>query len=199
MKLFKTFLVLCIFCLHVPRVLAQTLERVDAWNLAYYGHLGVHPGVSISADYFLNIKEELKGKKSKRIVKTWLAVPGVSYYHHFGNQNVFSVSTDFTRRRENMAKRFYRSFGIGPKLIAGFNAGETFEVMDDGSIKKRNLAASYHFAINTNYTIGMKFKSNKVASSLYMTLHSGWMFNYNRTLVPSINLEVGVKRALVKS
>jgi len=190
---------LSIFCLSNTRVTAQTLDRVDAWNLAYYGHLGVHPGLSISTDYFLNLKEVVKGKKSKRIVKTWFVLPGVSYYHHFGNQSVFSVSTDFTKRRENMAKRFYRSYGIGPKLIAGFNAGETFVVMDDGSVKKRNLAASYHFAINTHYTIGMKLKSNKVASSLYMTLHSGWMFNYNQTLVPSVNLEVGVKRGIVKS
>jgi hypothetical protein len=177
---------------------AQKLAGFETLNIGYYGHLGLHPGVFASADYPITSKiiNRNHRKGIKVVSRTWIAVPGLSFYHQVGNQNVFSPGIDMINRRET-DKLFFRSIGLGPKMMVGFNAGETYVFKSNGEWRRKKIAASFHFALNTNYTVGWKLnKRTQNPPRVYMRLHSGWMFNYNQTIVPSVNLEIGFKQPI---
>ena len=108
---------------------------------------------------------------------------------------MFIPGVDLARKRQS-TKSYFREYGFGPRLMAGFNAGETFDASDIEPHKKR-LAASYNFGFSTHYFIGWKLNPKSTAPiGIYFGPQVIWIFNYNKAVVPSTNFILGVKKSI---
>ncbi|MFT4523349.1 MAG: hypothetical protein ACI8ZN_002302 [Bacteroidia bacterium] len=181
---------------------SQLPSRFEAINVGYFGHLLVHPGLSISTDYYVIDKLKIKAQKDgdKILQKTWFVVPQISYFHQVRNQNAFFLSAALQRRRET-SNAFYIEYGIGPSFAWRFNAGETYSVPEPGAEPEQLKGASTtNIGLTTSYVFGWKFNQQAdYPMSVFLGPQVNHFFNYNNTYVPEINFMIGIKRSLSNS
>lgn len=161
----------------------------------YFGHLAVHPGLFVNSEWLLKQKIKVKEKKKgdKVIAKEWLWGPGLTYYHHTGNSNVYIPGVELIRRKSS-AKRFYRDFALGSQFLWLFNAGESFRIDENGEVKKGFLASDAQFGISTSIGWGWKIqRDQEKLRSLYISPQVIWLLGYNDGIAPMVSMKLGYR------
>ena len=169
--------------------------KTGTYTFAYFGNNLLNPGVKAGINFILKEKTTTKNKTKKNgkiamktTINQLLAGADIGFFwqpeSHIGTFNFYELSYRKINRKDNS----YRIFGVGPGIYRSFYP-ETFEVDNDGNIRKTNLGGRTYFA--PVVTIGSgRFKKDSFLHSLAFSTNLMFLFNYNTGIVPLLNLEI---------
>ena len=173
------------------------LEKLN-FNVSYYGETGWYPGIKIGAEYILleKQKEKIKTKKKKgKFTKTktnqFIITANLGYYwqpHNYGS--FFTNSAILYRHTTN--KGFQYNFGLSPLGVNAFFFNETYEVSDDGDVKKVFLPTRFFYAPSIIMGLGHTMKKKRL-SAWYLNLHIISLMPYNNAVNALAVLEFGFR------
>jgi len=168
------------------------------FNASYYGETGWYPGLKIGAEYIIleKQKEKIKTKKKKgEFTKTktnqFIITGNLGYYwqpHNYGS--FFTNAAILYRHTTN--KGFQYNFGISPLGMNTFFFNETYEVSDEGEVKKVFLPARFFYAPSIIMGLGHTMKKKRL-SAWYLNLHITGLLPYNNAVNILAALEFGFR------
>ena len=171
-------------------------------NVSYVVHNLNQPGLSISSPQSWThiIKEKEKKKGIKQIGKSNLIVPQFTYYNHIRKENNFSLGCEVVRQRHRMKPANWKfETGIGLHYVRSFNAGKTYKV-ENGVAGRVRFAGQNYFAPSLSYSIGRDFlKKRPNPISVYIKPQTFFLMPYNGSVVPSVNILLGIRLHLNKN
>lgn len=186
MKYCITLLYCCLF----------SICTAQDYQVSFVNHNLSHPGISIAKPYILTSKSIAKNKKKgqKLIGKTNLLLPQFTYFNQIRTQNNFSLGCELVRQRNRIRPANWQfETGIGIHYVRSFNAGKTFRI-EDGEVQRIRFAGQNYFAPSISYSIGRDFfKKRPTPLSTYVKPQVLFLMPYNETVVPSINIQIGVR------
>jgi len=144
------FLALLISMLIASNCLAQ-FEKLESVSVSYLGEMVSHPGLKISADFSIKEWDKTKITKkdsSKRIRKSFLISPALSFFYHKRYQTGLFIMPETKYTRQNPKGGFY-ALGIGLGYLRTF-IPNTYDVNSSGEVNK---SAAGHNYFATNYFI----------------------------------------------
>ncbi|MBO6518128.1 MAG: hypothetical protein JJ975_16455 [Bacteroidia bacterium] len=189
----KTSLFLILLTLSLTTV-GQSLN--GTYRVAYSGHNFNHPGLNIAKDYAwkTKVKEKQKKKRLKTVQKSNIFLPQVNFYNHVYKEFNLSLGAEVVRQR--VKKRCTHEWGVGLSLMRSFNAGSTYKV-EDGEVKQIRLAGQNYLAPSVSYAFGYTLNKKAVApTTLFIKPMTYLMLPYNGSILPNVNLQIGIKRSL---
>jgi hypothetical protein len=162
-------------------------------SVSYFGHNGIHPGLKIAAEYpvWFGNSERQKQRRLKTIHRTLLVGANIGFYNH--NQNhtglIFDVSYGY---RKLSRKTFKFEALINTGYLRTFNAGETYEVQDDGSVKQIKSAGRNYGIIGLAIGLGQYFPTIKRPFAWHARPGLTFQGPYNTSFNLFFTFEVGV-------
>ena len=162
-------------------------------RVSYFGVLLTHPGIKIGSEYSLLKSEKLKIKNDKLKINTsqLFISPNLGVYYHKRNQIGFFINTEITYQ-----KIFYCGFlweiTLGAGYLRTFLPNTTYQVDNQGHVKKVFLAGSNYFMPSFSMAVGKRFvrKSNKHLSFFFKpTIFLYMPYNTNKYPAPNIVFE----------
>jgi len=134
-------------------------KQIKGISVSYFGQGYSHYGVKIGTEYPLWTKEKLKTKKNLiEINKNKLVfVTGNigCYIHKRNNVGLFVNSEIGYRKTRNKGFKYEFLFGLG--YLHTFLQGDTYEVYDNGSVKKVLLAGRSSLMTSLSCGLGYDF------------------------------------------
>ncbi len=162
--------------------------------ISYYGNLAIHPGVKAGFNWNLFLLE--KTKEKKKVIKTkrklLYVAPSLAWYIHPRSNQGLIIKTDLDWRM--YAKRLsFTELGIGAGYFRKFNAGETWEVDDQGTVTNEGGTSRGYFDASLSFAYGRQFSGKKGRPVTgYLKANSDFLVGYNAAFVPEFSLELGV-------
>lgn len=184
------FIISALFCK------AQLSFKELPIKLGYYSNVFINPGLSVGTEYIFKQKSVPPSKKSlqKKLPdlkkKTWLVSGQFGSYIHLYNHTV--VFTNYEVRYRKTTKRgrkFYTGFGLG---VERSFLPETYEVKTDGTINKIFLPGHFYFSPVLSFGSQLNNKVLGGQNDMFMEIQIPFLVDYNNTLLPKINLAIGV-------
>ena len=161
--------------------------------ISYYGNMAVYPGfrAGINWNLFMIEKNIEKKKKIKKIRKLLYLAPSILYYNHPDSYQNLMLRVDAGWRRYTKKLCFY-DLNLGIGYVQRFNAGETWEVYEDGSATDKGSASRAYFATTFSFAFGkhISFK-NGTDMSPFFKIDTDYLFGYNAAFVPELSFELG--------
>lgn len=164
-------------------------------SVSYYGNLVTHPGLKIGMDWNLLLVEKTKEKrkKIKTIRKVLLVSPSIAWYRQKQSHTGLLLSADLQWRRYTK-RLFFTELGFGLGTFHKFNAGETWAVKSDGSIKQKKLTSRVYFTPALSFGYGKRLLvANELPLDVYTRLNGNILVGYNAGAVPELSFELGAR------
>lgn len=184
------------FTLCLSLVVASLISTAQEYRVSLVNHNLSHPGLTIGKPMMLHSKTITKQKKKgpKTISKQNLWMPQVTYYNHIRKENNLSLGCEVIRQRHRVKAANWRfETGIGIHYVRSFNAGKTYQVVD-GSVERIRFAGQHYFAPSISYSIGRDFFKNRPSPiATFFKPQVLMLMPYNETIVPSINIQLGIR------
>jgi hypothetical protein len=169
-------------------------KLINGFSASYFGEGGSHYGAKIGVEYPLWTKEKIKVKKNhKQIPKSKIVfVTGNvgCYIHRRNNVGLFVNSEIGFRKIRNKGFRYEFLFGLG--YLHTFLQGDTYEVNDNGSVKKVFLAGRSSLMTSLSCGLGYDF-DYYFHSHFSLFLKPGFFVQYpfNTALAARTTIELG--------
>ena len=168
-----------------------------SFNASYYGETVWYLGAKIGAEYiiFEKKKEKIKHRKRGDYTKTkfnqFIITGNLGFF--WQPHNYTSVFTNFAiLYRHTANKGFQYNFGISPLGMNTFFFNETYEVSDNGDVKKVFLPARFFYSpsiiMGFGHTLGKERKS-----AWFLNLHLAGLLPYNNAVNFLAVLEFGFR------
>ena len=160
-------------------------------NIAYFGKSVTRPGFKIGTDLFeLKSKSHIKAG-GDTISRKIILSSNVGYYCHFRNHHGLFLNSELGYRIRYQ-RGFFMQFDIGAGYLRTFLTSRTYEVDNNGEIRKIPLAGSNKFMPGAGITLGKEFKSqmNK-PKRIYCRVGGYMQYPYNTMWLPDLTLELG--------
>lgn len=145
MKKRTVLMILTLFILSFP-------GKGQEISLGYLGHIGYHPGASISAKYDL---KQWDKKKSN----TLFVMPKLGFYSWPGYNSNYMIGTDFGIQRNRENKKIWHSYAIGLGYVLKYEVLST-TVNFSGDIIHKNREARHELLTLFGYRLGSDFNSS---------------------------------------
>jgi hypothetical protein len=163
--------------------------------VSYYGNFLTHPGIKMGLDWNLFMIEKTKEKRRrpKTIRKVLLVTPAISYYTHNASHNGLLASTDLAWRRYSK-NLFYREISVGVGYFKRYNAGDTWDVMEDGAVTNVGASSRGYFSPSVSLSLGKRFnKQDPSPISVFTKLNSNLLVDYNASMSVELSVELGLR------
>ena len=164
-----------------------------AISFAYFGHNAIHPGLKLEAEFPLWYNSREKQKKNRVKTKYRFLMVGVNsgFYTHASNHTgmFFNITGGY---RKISRKTFKFETLIQPGFLRAFNAGETYEVQDDGSVKEIARAGRNYAQFGVSVGIGQSFLPNEFPFAWHIRGGSNLQMPYNTSINIFFTLEAGI-------
>ncbi|MFT5512413.1 MAG: hypothetical protein ACI8SE_000811 [Bacteroidia bacterium] len=165
-------------------------------QVSYVVHNFNQPGIAISAPqlWMNKVVDKTKKKGIKQTGKSNIILPQLTYYNHIRKENNFTLGVEIIRQRHRMKPANWKfETGLGIHYVKSFNAGKTFKV-ENGVVERIRFAGQNYFAPSVSYSIGRDFlKKRTNPISVYFKPQAFFLMPYNESIVPSINLQFGIR------
>jgi hypothetical protein len=178
------------------------LEKMS-FNASYYGETVWYPGFKVGAEYILSEKKKDKIKKSKKkgeFTKTktnqFIITANLGYFrqpHNFGSLFLNSALL----YRHTAHKGFQYNFGISPLGMNTFFFNETYDVSEDGTVKKAALPARIFYS--PSLILGLGHTMKKKLTAWFLNVHLTSLIPYNNSVNFLAALEFGFRFNILKS
>ncbi len=191
-------ILLFFFIFKVNSQIDTTVSKVPL-SFSYYGNMLVNTGLKLSGDWIcLEIKKTKIKKKGKKILYKGLYIaPNLFYYEHIKSHDGLQVGLDLLWRRAN-SKGWFRELGSGCGYMRIYNVGETYTINSDGtSIISHKYKSRGYFTENFSFATGRKINlQNSSLVTPFLRLNTGFVYNYNSSILINLSLELGVRFVL---
>ena len=148
-------------------------------GLSYYGENFSHYGIKITTEFPLLTSDKVKTKNSGKIVnkRRDIFINGNigGYFHKQNNVGVFIVGE--LGYRKTRKKGFKYEFILGLGYLHTFLQGDTYEVNDNGDIKRVRLAGQSNLMIPISIGLGYDFNYN-YKKPISMSIKPGLFIQY---------------------
>jgi|GEM_PF-3627358 len=184
------------------------LSRVEDMNtsLSYFGNNGIRPGFSKRSE--INISSNTKEKENKRFwlgpsyrrshTKAWYYTQNDAVYFH-PRSHVGLIKNWGAIYRKTRTKGHEFEVGFYPLGIQVFAMGETYLVSNNGDVDKKAFSFSFHYTPGISIGYGKQLlKSKGALDAWHLRLAINGVTNYNNTIVPTANLEIGLRFRTLK-
>lgn len=172
------------------------LSHAQHIEVSYVIHNLNQPGITISAPqlWMNKVVDKTKKKGTKQIGKSNIILPQFTYYNHIRKENNFTLGAEIIRQRHRMKPANWKfETGFGLHYVRSFNAGKTFRV-ENGAVERIRFAGQNYFAPSVSYSIGRDFlKQRTNPISVYLKPQAFFLMPYNETVVPSVNIQFGIR------
>ncbi len=176
------------------------LQTDGLYRIAYNGHNVLHPGFHVSREYIWKYKLKVKTKKNgkvKSVDKTNFFLPQMNFYNHVRRENNFTLGSEVIRRRHKHVKsNRSHEWGIGLFYMRSFNTGTTYKTTEEET-RKVFLAGQNYLAPSLSYAFNRTFLNKRPNPvSLYIKPMIYLMLPYNDSVVPNLNVQLGIRKSL---
>jgi hypothetical protein len=159
---------------------------------AYMGSI-VYPGfkVGVERPYKFTQRDKLTSKKIKTYYKERYLSYSLGMYTQARYHTNFLLQAEWIKRRQK-SKGFYYEGSLGTGFSRTFVAGQSFEVLENGDIKKVSLSGNCYAQFNLGGSVGYNFNlKQQKPFSVYLKHHWHFLFPYNAFITPRPTLELG--------
>jgi hypothetical protein len=191
-------LISLIFVFIISNIFAQdTLQnhKFNGIGLAYYGEYFSHYGLKITTELPLLTKDKVKTKNSGKIVnkrKEVFVTGNIGGYVHKRNHVALFVGSEIGYRKTRK-NGFKYEFLLGLEYLHTFLQGDTYEVNDEGEVKKVNLAGQSNlmvpFSLGFGYDFNYHYKK-PISISIKPGFFIQYPYNIAIALRPTIDLGI---------
>ena len=169
-------------------------------SVGYYGENGIHPGLKIGTSYTFWSKEKIKTYRfksrtekygSKNKLKELSLDFNLGGYSHPNNHSGYFSNIGITYLRTKTRKR--RQLGVSFEIgyLRRFNKLTTYELDENGAIKKVNFAGNNALVIALSPIFAKEFEF-RARHMRYFIKPSLQYLKYNEKFQPNATLEVGL-------
>lgn len=165
-------------------------------RLSYPGHKGWQPGLSIGLEQPIKERQKIKEKKNGKIktkYRFWFLTADAGFWQHPNSYTApFVRAGVLWRRVGNRGTKYEAALYVG--AVNRFNAGRTYSVKEDGSVKTSFWDARLYFMPTLAFGFGKDYLYARKPKSFAWHIRpnfSLWM-PYNSSIVPTSGVELGV-------
>ncbi len=181
----------------------QSLFNELDYGISYYGNNLWNPGLNFRAEYVFyekiktKVKQKKRGEKLKVRTHNFLLGGNVGFYwdpkSHVGAFNYYGITY-----RKTATKGFQYRVGLSPLAYYRSFLPETYEVDDNGNVKKLFLPGRNYYA--PVFTLGVgKQRKEKYLNSWFLNLNVMVLMPYNTNILPLLYIEYGYTFNLKKN
>jgi hypothetical protein len=134
-------------------------HRLNGIGISYYGENISHYGLKIATEFPVLVKDKLKVKDNDKIInkrKEIFITGNIGGYVHKRNHLAVFIGSEIGYRKTRK-KGFKYEFLLGLGYLHTFLQGDTYEVSDDGDVKKVNFAGQSNLMIPFSLGFGYDF------------------------------------------
>ena len=176
------FLISILFVFIILNTFGQDTLRNNKFSgigLSYYGENFLHYGLKITTELPLLTKDKVKTKDSGKTVnkrKEIFIVGNIGGYFHKRNNIGFFIGSEIGYRKTRN-HGFKYEFLLGLDYLHTFLQGDTYEVSDDGDVKRVRLAGQSNLMIPISIGFGyyLNYYYNKPFS---ISIKPGFFIQY---------------------
>jgi hypothetical protein len=172
------------------------------FNASYYGETVWYPGLKVGAEYVISEKKKDKTKKSRKkgeFTKTktnqFIITANLGYFwqpHNYGSLFVNSAILF----RHTAHKGFQYNFGVSPLGMNTFFFNETYDVSEDGTVKKAALPARIFYS--PSIILGLGHTMKKKLTAWFFNVHITSLMPYNSSVNFLAAMEFGFRFNILK-
>jgi hypothetical protein len=173
------------------------LENLN-FNASYYGETVWYPGLKVGAEYIISEKKKDIIKTSKKrgeftkIKTNQIIITGnMGYYWQPHNYSSLFINSAILYRHI-INKGFQYNFGISPLGMNTFFFNETYEVSEDGEVKKVSMPTRFFYSPSLIMGLGHTMKNERL-SAWFLNLHVTGLLPYNNAVNLLAALEFGFR------
>ncbi len=192
----RTLLYLGLLWPFIIKTHAQTIEQYLPKTGLKVGYVGaiIYPGFSLGVERPYKVIEVNKSRFKKPLTLYRERYYGfsISMYHHKAFHTNLYLQAELTNRRQ-YSKGLYVDASLGAGLSRTILAGATYEVSENGDVRKVPFAGKSYGLISANAAIGynLGMQKNHLPLNIYFRPGALLIFPYNNLVLPSPTIEIG--------
>ena len=196
------FLVIFLFICFALQLQAQ---QSPTFGISYWGEMGFHPGLKLSADFqpLGNVKfKDRKRKEGYRIrTHSLFTAPHLGYFVHPGNHQGLALGGDIgyrlfvAKNKEKSVKTsgFVFEVFVNTDLFLQINSGATYTIDDNDEVFPVSGLRAYFLA---GTGLGFGYRLAKPEMTILLRPNLSWQMPYDAIVLPRGFIELGVNFAL---
>jgi len=162
------------------------------YTLSYNGNILYNPGLLLGVEQV--VREKVKSKTVGDLVRNKYRqhVIDAKLGFYVDNPTHWAVYNNFQYSMRWLSHRnFFTQLSLGPGVMRTF-LPETYKVSDSGDIEKVTLPGRFYFT--PAFSVGIGKSRKKVdRAGWQIKLHTFWLVNYNKGVLPQIYIELGYR------